>query len=250
MLTSLLAFLIAFGALLLLERLVHRRLQEVALLITGHVDAGVYLYSIPLLPGVALHEVSHAAMARLLGVKVRKLSLLPERQRGGTVRLGSVEVLRSDSLRSSLIGAAPLIAGLLALVLISRFAFDGSKIVSALESGDLGAIVTSIVDTRQAPDALIWFFIIFAVANSMMPSPSDVQSWPPVIGCLAILSAIALFLGGTNLIAAVSPTAQFTLRWLAAVLAITAFVDAVVIVLLWLLARILELITKRKIEYK
>jgi hypothetical protein len=250
MLPSLLAFLAAFGALLALERYAHRVLQEIALLVTGHADAAVFLYSIPLLPGVALHELSHAMMAHLLGVRVRSVTLQPERQRGGTVRLGAVEVLRSDSLRASLIGAAPLLSGMIALGLIGWFAFNASCLTQALESGDLGAVVNQLLATTRAADALVWFYIIFTVANSMMPSASDTQSWPPVLGVLALVGAAALLVGGTDFIQTVKPTVQFTLRWLAAALAITAFVDVLVVVILWLLARLIERATNRKIEYR
>jgi hypothetical protein len=250
MLATLLAFLLAFGALLMLERVAHRRLQEVALLITGHIDAAIYLYAIPLLPGVALHEFSHAVMARLLGVPVRRMRLLPERQRGGTVRLGSVEVLRSDSLRSSLIGAAPLLTGLLALGLIGWAAFDGTAIAAAVDGGSLRAIADSVLATLRAPDALVWFYFVFAIANSMLPSPSDTQSWPPVLGFVAAASAAAALIGGSGLIEALAPPILLTLRWLAAALAITAFVDVIVIALLWIAARGLERFMRRRVEYK
>ena len=249
MLVSLLAFLIAFGALLVFERVAHRKLQEIALLLTGQADLALYLYSIPLLPGVALHELSHATMAKLLGVRVRSMSLFPQRQRGGTVRLGSVEVLRSDNVRSTLIGAAPLIAGLLVLGLIGRLAFDGSAVANALEAGNLGAIVASILATLRAPDSLLWFYVVFAIANSMMPSPSDTQSWPPVLGCLGILVATTVLVGGIDLIRTVAPAIELTLRWLAAALAITAFIDVLVVALLWAAMFILERVTGRSVEY-
>ncbi len=248
MLVSLLAFLIAFGALLVLERAAHRKLQEIALLLTGHADVAIYLYSIPLLPGVALHELSHVAMAKLLGVRVRAMTLFPQRQRGGTVRLGSVEVLRSDTLRSALIGAAPLITGLLALGLIGLHVFDGSAVAEALMSGNVGAIVGSIVATLQAPDSLLWFYIVFAIANSMMPSASDTQSWPPVLGCLGILTAtIVLF--AVDLAQTLAPAVEMTLRWLAAALSITAFIDLVVIALLASIAAVVARATGRRVEY-
>jgi len=248
MLASLLAFLIAFAALLALERMAHRKLQEIALLLTGHVDAAIYLYSIPLLPGVALHELSHAVMARLLGVPVRNMTLFPQRQRGGAVRLGSVEVLRSDNVRSALIGAAPLFAGLLALSLIGLLVFDGSAVAGALVAGDPGAIAGSILATLQTPDSLLWFYIVFAIANSMMPSASDTQSWPPVIGCLSLLAAaIALF--AVDLARALAPALEMALRWLAAALAITAFIDLAVVALLWCIALVVARATGRRVEY-
>lgn len=248
MLASLLAFLIAFGALLVLERAAHRKLQEIALLLTGHVDVAIYLYSIPLLPGVALHEFSHVVMAKLLGVPVRSMTLFPQRQRGGAVRLGSVEVLRSDNVRSALIGAAPLLAGLLALGLIGRLVFDGSAVASALVAGDAGAIISSILATLGAPDSLLWFYIVFAIANSMMPSASDTQSWPPVLGCLGILAAV-IVLFAVDIAQTLAPAVEMTVRWLAAALSITAFIDLVVVALLWFIARVVARATGRRVEY-
>ncbi|MCS7060945.1 MAG: hypothetical protein RMN25_07235 [Anaerolineae bacterium] len=232
----------------MLERLAHRKLQEIALLLTGHIDAAIYLYSIPLLPGVALHELSHAVMAKLLGVRVRAISLFPQRQRGGAVRLGSVEVMRSDALRSALIGAAPLIAGLSALGLIGNLAFDGSAVMRALSAGKLEAIASSIVATLQAPDALLWFYIVFAIANSMMPSPSDTQAWPPVLGALAVVTALIGALAG-DVAYTLAPPIEITLRWLAAALAITAFIDMAVIAVLWMIARVIARATGRRVEY-
>jgi hypothetical protein len=250
MFISLLAFLAAFGALLVLERYAHRLLQEVALLVTGQADVAVFLYSIPLLPGVALHELSHAVMARLLGVRVRKMTLRPQQQRGGTVRLGAVEVLRSDNLRASLIGVAPLLSGMVVLVLIGWLAFNASGLTQALESGNLSTIITQLFATTRAADALLWFYVIFAVANSMMPSTSDTQAWPPVLGFLALTVAVVFLVGGAALVQTVTPTLQFTLRWLAAAFAITAFVDVLVIIVLWFAARVIERLTNRRIEYR
>jgi Zn-dependent protease len=250
MLLSLVAFVIAFGALLLLERLAHRMLQEVALLVTGHADVAVFLYSIPLLPGVALHELSHAVMARLLGVKVRSLTLIPQRQKGGAVRLGAVEVLRSDNLRASLIGGAPLLSGLVALGLIGWLAFNGAALTSAIEKGDVNALAAQLIATTRVADALVWFYLIFAVANSMMPSASDTQAWPPVIGVMAVIVGVVVVIGGAGVVQTLKAPLSFTLRWLAAALAITACVDVAVIGILWMLARLLERISNRRIEYK
>ena len=250
MLPSLLAFLAAFGALLALERYAHRMLQEVALLVTGHTESAIFLYSIPLLPGVALHELSHAVMARLLGVPVRSLTLTPKRQKGGTVRLGAVEVLKSDSIRASLIGGAPLLVGLIVLGLIGWQTFNGAGVTGALERGDIAAMASLLLATTRATDALLWFYIIFAVANSMMPSASDTQAWPPVIGLLVVIAVVALLLGGADLVQTLKAPVTITLRWLAASLAITAFVDVLVIAALWLLARLIERISNRRITYK
>jgi hypothetical protein len=250
MLLTFLIFLLSFGAVLVLERHVHRRLQEVFLLITGHQETATQFYSFVLLPGVALHELSHAAMAVILGVRVRKFSLRPARQRGGTVRLGYVEVLRSDALRTSLIGAAPLFAGVIALIAIGLVVFNLGAMTAALSSEDAGNFAEQLLSILRAPDVWIWVYVVFAVANSMMPSSSDTQAWPPVIGFMALICAGLLIVGGTDLISALSPIALYLFRWLTAAFAITAFVDVIVIAVLYVLAKIIGAISGRSVEFK
>ena len=249
MLTTLIIFLLAFGAVWLLERTVHRTLQSIALITTGHIEAATVLYAVPLFPGVALHELSHAVMATLVGVKVRNFSVWPKRQAGG-IRLGCVEILRTDAVRASLIGAAPLLFGSSVLVAIGWYVFNSSALISAMGAGDVTALAEQLLATVRAPDALLWFYLVFAIANSMMPSPSDTQSWPPVLGFLAIAVGALVLIGGTAWLAALAPGAQFVLRWLAAAFAITAFINLIVLSLLWLVARLLEAMTGKRIEYK
>ena len=107
LLSSFVWFLGTLLLLVLVQRWVHKHLHGVAYLISEHADMALMLYSLPLLPGVALHEVAHALMATLLGVKTANLTIIPQRQPDGHVRLGSVQVERVDAVRSSLIGLAP-----------------------------------------------------------------------------------------------------------------------------------------------
>ncbi len=250
MLFALLLFLTTFGAVLVLERFVHRRLQEVLLLLTGHAETTTLLYSLVLLPGVALHEVSNAVMAALLGVRVRRLSLRPERQPNGVVRLGYVEVLRSDALRTSLIGAAPLFVGIAALVLIGVWVFDLGSMQSALSDGNAYSLLDQLLALPQATDSWLWIYLVFAIANSMMPSSSDTQSWPPVIGFLVALSAVILLIGGTGLLTAIAPFVQDAARWLASAFALTAFINLVVIAALTLSAKIVAGLTGRRVDFR
>ena len=133
LLSSFLWFLGTLILLVLVQRWVHQHLHGVAYLISGQADMALMLYSLPLLPGVALHELSHATMAALLGVKTANLTLIPQRQPDGHVRLGSVQVERVDVVRSSLIGLAPLLAGSAAILLIIRFAFDVNTLGDAVQ---------------------------------------------------------------------------------------------------------------------
>ena len=249
MLEALLIFVAAFGAVLLLERAVHRMLQTAALLMAGHAEPATLIYALPLVPGVALHEGSHAIMALLLRVKVKHFSLWPKRG-NGTIRLGYVEILSTDAVRSSIIGAAPLIFGTLALVGIGCYVFDASALMTALSVGQFESFARQLLAIFSAADALLWFFLIFSIANSMMPSPSDTQSWPPVIGFLVLVCVITFAFGGAELVAFLAPSAQFVARWLAVVFALTAFIDLIVIAFLWILIQLLERVSGRRVEFR
>jgi len=249
MISTLIIFLLAFGAVLVLERFVHRTLQTIALVVSGHAEPATLLYAIPLFPGVALHELSHAFMAVLLGVKVRGFSLIPKRQTYG-IRLGFVEILRTDPVRASLIGAAPLLFGTVALLLIGMNVFNAGSLVNAIAAGNAVVFIRQLIATVQAPDSLPWFYLVFAIANSMMPSPSDTKAWPPVVGGLVVILAAAAYLGGATLLEQVSVSGQFVLQWLATAFAITAFINIIVIALLWLVSRFLQVMTGRRVEYR
>ena len=249
MLPALAYFLVAFGAVLVLEKWVHRMMQECFLLLTGHMESATLLYSIALFPGVALLELSHAVMAVLLGVKVRGFSLRAQRQPSGVVRLGYVEVLRTDNFRTSLIGAAPFFAGLLALIVIGTQVFDLSAMTHAFDAVNVPGFFRGLFSIFSANDSVLYIYLVFAVANGMMPSKSDTQAWPPVLAGFAAVLALAAIIGGSTLLTWIEPGARAALSWLGGAFTLTAFVDVVVVLLLWLIARTLERATGRKVTF-
>jgi len=249
MLPTIAFFAITFALLLLLGRLAHRALHAVSLLVAGGSSLATYLYAFPLLPGVALHECSHALMAMVLGVEVRSFSLIPQRKADG-VTLGSVEVVRSDTLKNSLIGAAPLMFGLAALSAIGWFAFDTRKLTEAVLSANINAISAQVIAAFGAADAFIWFYLLFAIANTMVPSESDRQAWPPVLIGLAIIFGVVAVFFGTDILRVAGPVVLRTFNWLGAVFAITAFADLIIMLPLWLLVRILERATGKRVQFR
>ena len=103
--------LLLLGPLLLLQRALQREIQTILLLLTRRPEISLAIFSILFFPGVFLHEASHWLMARLLGVRTGRFSLIPQPLGNGRVRLGFVETASPDIVRDALIGVAPLISG-------------------------------------------------------------------------------------------------------------------------------------------
>ena len=241
-LTSILWVVVSLPVLLLLERWIHRHLQGLAYLLTGRRTWAVLLYAIILFPGVVLHELSHWLTALVLRVRTGSISLIPRLEEDGSVRLGYVEYYRGttlDPLRESLVGGAPLIAGTVAILLIGFNVFDVAALAAAVRSGQTASLTQALEENFNTPDFFVWLYLIFAVSNAMMPSPSDRRAWPAFLALLAAAAAVLVLLRVQDalLLGLVGPvTAVFGYLGLAFSLAIG--VDLIFIFFIYVLERL------------
>jgi hypothetical protein len=242
-------FFAAFLLLVVVQKWIHRHLHGIAFLLTGEQDMALVLYALPLLPGVALHEISHAMMATILGVKSANLTIVPRRQLDGHIRLGSVQVERVDAIRSSLIGLAPLIFGSLVILLISQFAFGVTTLGDAVRADNIAGVLAALGGMLRAPDAWVWLYLLFAIANAMVPSPADRETWPPVILFSVLIAALALSLGFNSAVVGVGALIGGGLRWLAAAFTITLAVDVPFVIIIWLTEQVSGRVVGRGITY-
>lgn len=247
--TPLLWLAATLALLLLIERWIHRHLQGVMLLLTGDPDIAVVLYALPLLPGIFVHELSHALAAILLGARVGRISIRPKRT-GQRVQLGFVPVEKTDVVRASLIGLAPLLVGSGVILLIGYWVFDLGTLGGALVTGDLANLIAGLLRALKAPDAWIWAYVIFAVSNTMLPSRADRQAWTPVILFLLLIGVLIWVAGlGPAIVASLSEPLTTALRWLATMCALTIVVDLPFILLLALMESLLERVKGIRVEY-
>ena len=226
--------------LLLVERWIHRHLQGVMLLFTGDPDIAVPLYALPLLPGIVLHEFSHAFAAFLLGVRVGRISIRPKRA-GQRVQLGFVPIEETNVWRASLIGLAPLLVGSSVILLIGYWVFGLGTIEESLAGGNWSALIAEIPRALKASNAWVWAYLIFAISNTMLPSRSDRQAWGPIILFLLLISILIWTAGlGPAIVAHLSDPLTIALRWLATMCAITIVVDLPFALLIALTEKLLE----------
>jgi hypothetical protein len=220
------AFTATLAALLVVSRWIGRQVQVVVLHLTGDEGTAQMAYYLLLLPGILLHELSHAVMARLVGLKVGKLSLGPRRRTATTIELGSVTVGRGDAIRESLVGLAPFLAGTVALLLIGYQVFDVGALGRAWAAAGPSGLLKPIGGVSQVPDFWLWAYLVFAISNAMTPSPSDRQPWLLAgLYVAAMLSLLYLLVGLPVLPEALSVQAAGALHTLTLAFLFTLVLD-------------------------
>jgi len=247
---SLLVLVATLPPLYLMQRWINRHLQGLGLLLTGDSDSAVMIYFLVLLPGIALHELSHWLVAVLLRVPVGKFSLWPKKKRGGQIRLGSVSVGASDPLRASLIGVAPLVMGSAVILLVGQLVLGVGDLGSLLLYGTWASLWRQLLDYWLVPDFPLWLYLIFAIANAMLPSESDRAAWPMMGLFLAGVIVLFLLLGGLSLVTeGIKATFLAAISYLAYALGLAAVVDALFVAIVAVAEKLAGRALNRRVEY-
>ncbi len=88
-----------------------------------------------------------------------------------------MSVYSGGTIRDSLVGVAPFVAGTAVLLLVSYMVFDVEALGRVWASHGWGGFFKTVALLPQTPDFWLWLYIIFAVSNAMMPSAADRQPW-------------------------------------------------------------------------
>lgn len=172
----LLIILLEIVILLLLSKIIPSLLVSLFHFFVRSHRVSVWFLSIIFLPGTLIHEMAHLLTAGVLFVNVGDISLMPEIREQG-VKLGHVEIQKTDPIRRSLIGFAPVFAGLGILVGIIYYA--NSQFFQNSEY-PLWLILTV-------------FYLMVVVGNTMFSSRKDLEgSLVVVIIFASILLAVYL----------------------------------------------------------
>lgn len=193
-LTTIVIFILTFIGLLFTQRKLRFEIQGILLILTKNPELTQTLFALIFLPGVFLHEASHYVTAKLLRVKTRRFSLIPQPLPSGGIRLGYVEIESTDFIRESLIGLAPFLSGLVALALILNYQLpmEVNLIQGLLNYSELGIDWGSYLDR---PEFWLWLYLSLTISNMMFPSETDRRAWFPVILIGVILVVIGVVLG-------------------------------------------------------
>ena len=229
-LTGLIWFLFMLAPLILLQRLLHREIQAVFLILTRDPRLTMGLFSMIFLPGVFLHELSHFLMAKLLFIRTGKFSLFPQALPDGRLQLGYVETARSDVVRDSLVGAAPLILGTLFVAYVAVYHLQLRVLWEVFRNGQLDLFWIGVRALPNANDFYLWFYLAFAVSSTMMPSQSDRHAWLQLLISIGVLVGIALLIGaGPWMLSSIAPRVSNFLTSVAAIFGLSAFAHGVLV---------------------
>lgn len=164
---------IEIAMLLFLSRKVSRELSKFL---------SINLLSFLFLPGVIIHELSHLLIAAVLLVPVGHMEFKPKKSEGG-LKLGSVEIGKTDPIRRSIIGFAPVFVGLM-IVVGMVYLFTSN--ISSINDKDFYILGTVFVLTG---------YLLFAISNTMFSSSRDMEGTVEILITLLIVFIAAYVLG-------------------------------------------------------
>lgn len=243
-LTGFLWFILMLVPLIFLQRLLHREIQAVFLILTRNPGLTMGIFSLIFLPGVLLHELSHFLMAKVLRVPTGKFSIFPQPLPDGRLQLGYVETGRADIVRDSLIGAAPLIVGTFFVAYVARYQFDMRVLWDVLRNGQMNLFWMGLRALPRVDDFYLWFYLTFAVSSTMMPSQSDRHAWLELVVSVGVVFVVAALIGaGPWMLNNVAPLVNNFLSSMAVIFGLIGAIHAILIVPFMFIRRVLERVT-------
>jgi hypothetical protein len=236
----------ALFALILFQRLLHREIQVIFLLISHRPGVTQVLFALVFFPGVLLHELSHFVCAKLLGVRTGKFSLIPQAMPDGKLRLGYVEMISGGFIRDSLIGVAPLVSGSLFVAYSAIYQLHLSPVWDYFTKMQWDAFWAFIISLPSVPDFWLWFYLTFTVSSTMLPSQSDQHAWLPLGLLILGLITVAIIAGaGTWMLTYLAPPFNQFLRALSTIFGLSCLFHAILFlpfsIFHWVLVKITKM---------
>ena len=134
------------------------------------------------LPGVIIHELSHMLIAVILFVPVGDMEFAPKRNHGG-LKLGSIEIAKTDPIRRSIIGFAPVFTGLILIIGIVYLFTSNLLFLKDKESYIFIALIAGVM------------YLLFAISNTMFSSKADIAGTVEILITFLIIFTATYILG-------------------------------------------------------
>lgn len=130
----------------------------------------VHTLAIIFLPGTIIHELAHLLFAGVMLVPVGELNVVPEIEEHG-VKLGSVQIGKTDPFRRTIVGVAPVLLGLVLIFAIFLLVKPG---------------------TSPWWQVILALYFLFQIGNTMFSSRKDIEGSILFVILALVLLGIAL----------------------------------------------------------
>jgi hypothetical protein len=245
-----LPWLLVAGLLYILRRLqtwLHQHLFKVGWLVTKQYETTTLLYYAFFMPGIVLHELVYWMVAGFLDVRADRAIRWPEKQEIGQLKLNFIKLSpKTDPMRLAVISTAPFVVGVLILWFIANNIFNVQRFAVTMQSGYLNSVADALRQLTATQDFWLWFYLAFAISNTMMPhTPQHLRLWR-VIGGVAAVVAVGILIVGVGSQAVINlltgPVAD-TLNRLSLIFAFIIGLDVFMVAVLGTIEAIVERIT-------
>lgn len=142
--------------------------------ITDSTSVGFWIIALLYFPGTLVHELSHLFTSVIFMVPPTHINLIPsitEHDNSYSVRLGYVQHVKTDPIRSCLIGIAPFFVGFLFFFLVNHLELFPHHIWYY---------------------NILFFYLFLTISSTMFPSKQDLKE--AYILILIIMAAIAIII--------------------------------------------------------
>lgn len=165
-----LLFILELFLLFFLSKKLVNSLARVIYRFTKHHKIVVHTLALIFLPGTIVHELAHLLFAGIMFVPVGEINVVPQIEEKG-VRLGSVQIGRTDPFRRMVVGVAPVLLGM--ILIFSIFL---------------------LIKIGASPwwQTILALYLIFEIGNTMFSSRKDIEGSLLFITLVLVLLMVIL----------------------------------------------------------
>ena len=181
MLFILVLFFLELFLLFYLSSLLTKSLSFFFFRLTKNKTLTIQLLALIFLPGVIVHELAHLIVAGVLFVRTGEIEFLPKLRDSpsgeGELKLGSVEIAKTDPVRRAVIGFAPILAGL-TIIVTTFYYLDANSLISS------GFWKIAII-----------IYVFFQIGNTMFSSKKDLEGTLELLLTIGVVMALFYIIG-------------------------------------------------------
>jgi len=235
-----------------IERWLHQHIFKVGWLVLKNFQNTTLLYYTFFLPGVIINQLVVWLMAGVLDVRAERAIRLPEKQEIGELKLNFIKLSKKASpAKVSIITLSPFLVGLFFILFAMNNIFRVNVAFADFDN-TLDGLFRGIGRMTSAPDFWLWAYLLFTVANTMMPDFKQIRGLRFILTILGVILLGLFIIGVGDEIATAALTGPILtiLNTLSGAFAFVIILDVIAVGVLALIENAIEYITGDSATFK